>query len=128
MYRILAVDDDPLILEVLRKILAQAHFEVLGASNAAEALKSCAQTKPDLILLDVNLPDAKGIDVCLRIKEDDRLKHIPVLLITGEALDAASCVEGLEAGAEDYIRKPFMARELVSRVNSILKQSRQSGS
>lgn len=125
MYRILAVDDDQLILEVLRKILVKEGFEVLLASNAAEALKACAQSKPDLLLLDVNLPDAKGIDLCSRIKADDRLKHIPILLVTGEALAVESCVEGLEAGAEDYIRKPFLPQELLSRVKAVLKASQE---
>ncbi len=121
MYRILAVDDDPLILEVLRKTLASEGFEVLVASRGGEALSLCAEKKPDLILLDVNLPDGGGIEVCSKIKAEERLKHIPVLLITGEALSAENCVTGMEAGAEDYIRKPFLPKELLARVKSILK-------
>ena len=123
MYRILAIDDDAICRKICSKTLAPEGFEVLLAADATEGLRSCSHGKPDLVLLDVNLPDGNGIDVCRRIKADERLRHIPVLLMTGEAVAVENCVEGIEAGAEDYIRKPFGPAELVSRIKGVLKAS-----
>jgi len=128
MYRILAVDDDPVCRKICSKTFAAEGFQVILAQAVEEALKSCAQSKPDLILLDVNLPDGSGIELCRRIKADEKLRHIPILLMTGEAIAVENCMEGLEAGAEDYIRKPFMPKELISRAKAILKLSTKPGS
>lgn len=123
MYRILAIDDDPFCRKVCTRTLVPEGFELLLAGDVAEAMRSCVQGKPDLILLDVNLPDGNGIDLCRKIKADQKLRHIPILLITGEAMEVEHCVDGIEAGAEDYIRKPFTPKELLSRINRILKAS-----
>ncbi len=123
MYRILTVDDDPMCRMICSKTFAPEGFEMITASNGSQGMKTCAASKPDLVLLDVNLPDGNGIEICRRLKADERLRHIPILLMTGEAVAVESCVEGLEAGAEDYIQKPFTPRELVSRVWAILKLS-----
>lgn len=123
MYRILAVDDDPIVRKVCAKTLVPEGYELMLAVDAGECMKSCAQGKPDLILLDVNLPDGNGIEICRKIKADQKLRHIPILLVTGEALAVESCVDGIEAGAEDYIHKPFTPKELVSRISRILKSS-----
>ncbi|MBI4347815.1 MAG: response regulator transcription factor [Elusimicrobia bacterium] len=123
MYRILAIDDDPIIRRLLLQSMAAEGFECVEASTVAEGLAAAARSKPDLVLLDVNLPDGDGISTCRRLKADPSLKHIPVLILTGEASDVDHRVDGLEAGAEDYVLKPFLPRELVSRVKGILKRS-----
>lgn len=123
MYRILAIEDDPIIRRLLQQSMTSEGYECVTASTIAEGLTACERSKPDLVLLDVNLPDGNGIAACRTIKSDAKLRHIPVLLLTGEAADVEHRVDGLEAGAEDYILKPFMPRELASRVKGILKRS-----
>lgn len=123
MYRILAIDDEPSIRKLMQKTLAGEGYECLLAATAEEGVATCAQGKPDLILLDVNLPDGNGIEVCRRFKGRADLRHIPILLVTGEANTVDNKIDGLEAGAEDYIVKPFLPMELVSRIKSILKVS-----
>lgn len=123
MYRILAIDDDAIIRRLLQQSMISEGYEFVMASTVAEGLAACERTKPDLILLDVNLPDGDGISTCKKIKADPKLRHIPVLILTGEASDVDHRVDGLQAGAEDYVLKPFLPRELVSRVKGILKRS-----
>ena len=123
MYRILAIDDDAIIRRLLLQSMAAEGYECMEASTIAEGLATCARTKPDLVLLDVNLPDGDGIATCRKLKADPALRHIPVLILTGEASDIDHRVDGLQAGAEDYVLKPFLPRELVSRVKGILKRS-----
>lgn len=123
MYRILAIDDDAIIRSLLQQAMTAEGYEFLTASTVAEGLAAAGRTKPDLILLDVNLPDGDGISTCRRLKADPALRHIPVLILTGEASDVDHRVDGIQAGAEDYVLKPFMPRELVSRVRGILRRS-----
>lgn len=103
--------------------MAAQGYDCAVASTAAEGLAACERGKPDLVLLDVNLPDGDGISVCKRLKAAHALRHIPVLILTGEALDVENRVSGLEAGAEDYMLKPFLPRELASRVKTILARA-----
>lgn len=123
MFRILAIDDSPIMRQLLRQILSGEGYECLTASDGLSGLKSCAKNKPDLVLLDVNLPDGNGIEFCRRLKSDPVGRHIPVLLLTGEARDVENRIDGFEAGAEDYITKPFNTKELMSRVRGILQAS-----
>ena len=118
--RILVVDDDENILNLERTILEQKGFEVTGAQGGAEALKILADATFDLVLLDVMMPEVDGFTVCRKIKEDPRLKDIPVIFLTakggGEAL-----AEGFESGAVMYINKPFTANKLLTIVNTMLE-------
>jgi DNA-binding response OmpR family regulator len=118
--RILVVDDDENILNLEKTILGQRGFEVTGAASGAEALKLLAQRTFDLVLLDVMMPEVDGFTVCRKIKEDPRLKEIPVIFLTakggGEAL-----AEGFESGAIMYINKPFTANKLLTIVNTMLE-------
>ena len=123
MYRILVVEDSPIMRQLLSNLLGGAGYECILATTVASGLKSCAKNKPDLIMLDVNLPDGNGIDLCRTLKSDPAARHIPVLLLTGEAREVESRVNGFEAGAEDYVMKPFNAKELLSRLKSILHTS-----
>ena len=118
--RILAVDDDENILNLERTILEQKGFDVTGATGGAEALKLLGEQPFDLVLLDVMMPEVDGFTVCRKIKEDSRLKDIPVIFLTakggGEAL-----AEGFESGAVMYINKPFTANKLLTIVNTMLE-------
>lgn len=123
MYRILAIEDSPIMRQLLSQILAADGYECLTAGDGQSGLKSAARNKPDLILLDVNLPDGNGIDFCRTLKADPAAHHIPVLLLTGEARAVENRLDGFEAGAEDYVTKPFNVKELLSRVRGILHTS-----
>jgi len=118
--RILVVDDDENILNLEKTILEQKGFDVTGAGGGSEALKILAEREFDLVLLDVMMPEVDGFTVCRKIKEDPRLKDIPVIFLTarggGEAL-----AEGFESGAVMYINKPFTANKLLTIVNTMLE-------
>ena len=118
--RILVVDDDENILSLEKTILEQKGFAVTTAGGGNEALKALADGAFDLILLDVMMPEVDGFTVCRKIKEDPRLKDIPVIFLTakggGEAL-----AEGFESGAVMYINKPFTANKLLTIVNTMLE-------
>jgi CheY-like chemotaxis protein len=118
--RILVVDDDENILNLEKTILEQKGFDVTGAGGGAEALRLLADRDFDLVLLDVMMPEVDGFTVCRKIKEDPRLKDVPVIFLTarggGEAL-----AEGFESGAIMYINKPFTANKLLTIVNTMLE-------
>lgn len=125
MYTIVAIDDDPLIRSMLARILPPEGHELAFAVDCASGFQACIQNKPDLILLDVMLPDGSGVGLCRKIRSDPKLRHIPVLLLTGEAVTVENRVAGLEAGAEDYILKPFDPPDLIYRIKRILKDIRK---
>jgi DNA-binding response OmpR family regulator len=118
--KILVVDDDENILNLEKTILEQKGFTVTTAVGGAAALELLAAEVFDLILLDVMMPDVDGFAVCRKIKEDERLKEVPVIFLTakggGEAL-----AEGFESGALMYINKPFTANKLLTIVNTMLE-------
>ena len=121
MYRILIIEDDPVMQKLLRDTLRPEGHEVDICGQGSAGLLRAAQDKPDLILLDINLPDTSGMDVCRTLKADERHKHIPIIMMTGEAREVAQKIEGLDLGAEEYLLKPISPRVLVSRVRSILQ-------
>lgn len=123
MYRILSAEDDTIMQGILKDTLVPAGYELVQCNDGASVMPKVIIEKPDLILLDVNLPDMTGIDVCKLIKADAATRHIPVLMLTGEAREVTMRVEGLDVGAEDYLFKPISPRLLLARIASILKQS-----
>jgi two-component system phosphate regulon response regulator PhoB/two-component system alkaline phosphatase synthesis response regulator PhoP len=125
MSRLIAVvDDEPDILELVALHLKEAGFSIRTFPDAGQFQKSLASSVPDLVVLDLMLPDADGIDVCRDLKRDSRTAHVPVVMLTarGEEFDR---VLGLEIGADDYITKPFSPKELVARVKAVLRRSEQ---
>lgn len=118
--RILVVDDDENILTLEKTILEGKGFDVTGAGGGSEALELLSKESFDLVLLDVMMPEVDGFSVCRKIKDDPRLKDIPVIFLTakggGEAL-----AEGFESGAVMYINKPFTANKLLTIVNTMLE-------
>ncbi|HET7410364.1 MAG TPA: PleD family two-component system response regulator [Paracoccaceae bacterium] len=118
--RILVVDDVPANVKLLQARLTAEYFDVLTATSGPEALETCENSKVDVVLLDVMMPDMDGYEVCRRLKRDPRTAHLPVVLIT--ALDQpADRVTGLEAGADDFLTKPVRDLQLFSRVKSLTR-------
>jgi len=116
--RILIVDDDPIILRVLSNVLAPEGYELATAVNGKEALNQVPAFEPDLILLDVMLPEMDGFAVCRQLRADDRFGDVPVIFIT--ALDdQKSRLQGIEAGADEFLNKPVNSLELKARVRTI---------
>ncbi len=121
--QILIVDDEPINLRLLRAHLVKQGFEVLEAANGDEALEQAA-AQPDLILLDIMMPGMDGFETCSKLKENDDLKHIPVIFLSA-LTDTDIKTKGLEAGGVDYVSKPFDSRELLARVRTHLTLKRQ---
>jgi two-component system response regulator MprA len=123
-HAVLVVDDDPRVLEALRRALTLKGFGVATAEGGEEALSLLALSAPDAVVLDVQMPDVDGVEVCRRLR--DAGDRTPVLMLT--ARDAiADRVLGLEAGADDYLVKPFALDELVARLRALLRRSAADG-
>jgi DNA-binding response OmpR family regulator len=120
---ILIVDDQPSARKVLQGLLAKQGYTLAFAESGQEALSKAIEVVPDLILLDVMMPDMDGFEVCKRLRADQALAEVPVVMVT--ALDDQdSRLMGLEAGADDFISKPFNHVELQARVQSITRLNR----
>lgn len=117
---ILIVDDDPEIRSLLGRYLGSQGFRVSAASNRAECESRLAISEPDLVVLDVMLPDGSGLDICRGLQ--DRRPRLPVILLTALKEDVDRIV-GLEIGADDYLGKPFNPRELVARIKAVLRRA-----
>ncbi len=118
-YRILVVDDSADNLFLVQSILEEEGYDITLATNGADCLVRVEQSPPDLVLLDVMMPEMDGLEVTKRIRENRNLPFIPILLIT--AHDEPSAVKGLDSGADDFIRKPVEVDELLARVRSLLR-------
>jgi two-component system cell cycle response regulator len=117
--KVLIVDDSPMTLQTFSKILSNDVYQTIQATNGKEALEKTFGELPDLILLDVMMPEMSGFEVTRKLKEDSRTKNIPIILIT--ALDDQEYRHtGLEAGAEEFLAKPVRRQELIARVNSMI--------
>jgi len=123
--RILVVDDEPDLLELVRVNLRQAGFQVETAATGREALDLLRRSPPDLLLLDLMLPDISGTDICRQVRADPERADVPIIMLTARA-DEIDRVVGLELGADDYVTKPFNPRELVARVKAILRRTRRA--
>ncbi len=121
MPKILVVDDEADAVELISFNLKAAGFEVVAAADGAEALKSARLHAPELILLDVMLPEIDGLEVCKLLRRDPATAAIPVIMLTAKAAEIDR-VLGLELGADDYVTKPFSPRELVLRVRKLLER------
>lgn len=119
--KILAVDDEEDILELLRFNLTKEGFAVVCAGSGEEALKLTRLEKPELILLDLLLPGMDGLEVARRLKSDPATKEIPIIMVSAKG-EEADIVTGLEVGAEDYITKPFSRKVVIARVRAVLRR------
>ena len=119
--RLLVVDDEPNIRDLLASSLRYTGFEVITAANGTEAIKQAESTNPDLIVLDVMLPDVDGFTVTRRLRENGFTT--PILFLTAKD-DMSDKVQGLTVGGDDYVTKPFGLEEVVARINAILRRTR----
>ncbi len=126
MARIVVVEDETDLQEVLRYNLEQVGHEVLQALRGTEALNLVREKRPNLVLLDLMLPDMPGTEVCKAIKDNSATRGVPVIMLTakGEEIDR---VVGFELGADDYVIKPFSVRELLLRINAVLRRAESGG-
>ena len=122
---ILVVDDDSDTLTLIGITLQRRNFEILKAQGGQQALDLLKHEKPDLVVLDVMMPEMDGYEVCRRIKADPRTAHLPVIMLTAKA-QTASQLEGFRSGAADYITKPVHPQELVARIQSVLERARSA--
>ncbi|OGX40005.1 MAG: hypothetical protein A2984_00855 [Omnitrophica WOR_2 bacterium RIFCSPLOWO2_01_FULL_41_12] len=120
--KILVVDDDPDIRDILKITLAEENYEVLEAQDGEEALKSIMTKSPDLVLLDYKIPKIDGRQVCRQVKKDILLRHLPIIMVTAKG-DISDKVGGIDAGADDYVVKPFEPKELLARIRMILRRT-----
>ena len=123
--RILVVDDEPDLLELVRLNLSQAGFQVDTAASGSAAMKSLQAARPDLMVLDLMLPDLSGADLCRKLRSDPTFAELPIIMLTARA-DEVDRVVGFELGADDYVTKPFSPRELVLRVRAVLRRRNAS--
>ncbi len=121
MTNVLVVDDEPDIREVIRFALEGAGFGVLEAGHADEARKLMASDNPDLLLLDWMLPGRSGLELAQQIKQNANTRSIPIIMVSAKG-EEEDRIKGLDTGADDYIAKPFSPREMVARVNAVLRR------
>jgi two-component system, OmpR family, response regulator RegX3 len=117
--RILVVEDERAITDPLTEALEREGFQPTVAAGASEAVEMARSARPDLVLLDIGLPDGSGLDVCRELRRDS---DVPIIMVTARGSEADR-VAGLELGADDYVVKPFSAREVTARVRAVLRRS-----
>jgi two-component system, OmpR family, response regulator VicR len=120
--KILCIEDEPQMIDLIRLILANEGYEVIGAEGGQEGLALMHQEKPDLILLDLMMPEMDGGDVFHRMKEEVELRDIPVIVVTAKAAPIDQVLWINVAKVDDYVTKPFGPRELVDSVRKVLSQ------
>ncbi len=119
------VEDDENIRDLTLYALRQAGFEGRGFSDAKAFFEACQGAIPDLVLLDIMLPGIDGLGILAQVREDDRLQDVPVIMLTAKGTELDT-VSGLDAGADDYLAKPFSMMELISRANALLRRARRA--
>ena len=125
--RVLCIEDHPEMIELIRLILGRQGFEVDGAIGGREGLRVMRESPPDLVLLDLMMPDVDGWEVYRQVKADERLKDIPVIAVTAKAQNIDRVLGLHIAGMDDFITKPFGPKELIASVERVLAASRDTG-
>jgi DNA-binding response OmpR family regulator len=125
-HTLLLVDDDPEILTLLQARLRKEPFEIFTAAEGETALNIVRTEKPDLVVLDINLPGLSGLEICRTLKSDKSTREIPIIMLSARS-DEIDRVLGLEFGADDYVTKPFNSQELILRIHNILKRVYREG-
>ena len=124
--KILVVDDEPDAVELIEFNLKAAGYDVVTATDGEEALKRARSVMPQLIILDLMLPEVDGLEVCKILRRDPRTAGVPIIMVTAKAAEIDR-VLGLELGADDYVTKPFSPRELVLRIRKLLQRREGAG-
>jgi DNA-binding response OmpR family regulator len=120
--KILVVEDDRQMLDVIRQYLESRDFRVIFTDNGSEGLIMAKDSKPDLAVLDANLPGLDGFSLCRALKSSPETAHMPVILISGDRIDDEDIVEGYDRGADDYLAKPFDFQVLTAKINAVLRR------
>ena len=126
MSRILVAEDDPDIANLLTHYLQRAGFEADMVSSGRDVVPRVRKAPPDLLLLDLMLPEVDGLEVCRAVRADPHMASIPIIMVTAKAEESDRIV-GLELGADDYITKPFSPNEVIARVKALLRRSQRTG-
>jgi len=126
MTTVLVIEDDPSVQKLLKVSLEADGMIPVSAKNGTDGIKKIRNTKLDLIILDMGLPDIKGWDVLRIVKQDKVLSQIPIIILTGEYKETVDTIKSLDGGADDYILKPFSPRILLARIRAILRRSANS--
>src|SRR6266700_4518288 len=123
MARILIIDDNELLSRMLLETLSENGYEVRTSLDANSGYSAAIEFMPDLILMDIQLPDVTGFDLCRLIKNKSELQSVPIIMITGTARSTEEKVKGFQMGVDDYLLKPFDMPELLERVRAVLRRS-----
>ena len=121
--RVLLIEDDPSLTELIRYNLEHEGFEMACSADGEEGLTWATETPPDIVLLDWMLPNLSGIEICRRLRRHEKTANLPIIMLTARA-EEADRIRGLDTGADDYITKPFSPRELIARMHAILRRIR----
>jgi two-component system phosphate regulon response regulator PhoB len=125
MKRIFIIEDDKDIVELVRYNLEKDGFQVTSTGDGLAGLAQLKKSAPDLLILDLMLPNLSGLEICREVRRDESLNRLPILMLTARS-EEADRVVGLEVGADDYVTKPFSPRELVARVKALLRRTEPS--
>lgn len=123
--RVLIVDDDPAALRLIEYVFSRADYEVHMATNGAVALSKVKKLRPDLVILDVMMPDMSGLEVCERLRALPATAHLPIIMLSAKG-QVEDKVDGFEAGADDYVSKPVDPPELLARARALLGRTGSS--
>jgi DNA-binding response OmpR family regulator len=126
-HRVLVVEDEQDVAELIRYNLTKEGYDVLVVANGSDALKRARETKPEVILLDIMVPQLNGWEVCRRLKQDPETRGIAVIMVTGR-VEEGDKVLGFEMGADDYVTKPFSPRELIARIRAVVRRGKSAES
>ncbi|MBN1383291.1 MAG: response regulator [Elusimicrobia bacterium] len=118
--KILLVDDEPAILKILGNVFSDEGYSIAATSTGEAGIEKAKEFNPDLVILDVMLPGMNGFEVCRVLKEDDKTKHIAILMLTGISILAEHKKKALDLGADDYMTKPFDMEDLINRAKVLL--------
>ena len=121
--RVLVIEDDPATVLLISYILKEQGYKVLTALNGIEGFRKAVEQEPDLVILDIMMPEVDGFKICRALRREDRTSHLPILMFSAKARQIDKDA-GLSAGADDYLTKPADPSEIVSRVDRVLAQSR----
>lgn len=124
-YKLLVADDDPEVLDLLVFTLEAEHYQVLAVSNGEDAYKKTVSEKPDLVILDINMPGMSGFEVCQKIRENSDICLTPIIILSS-LTKTKDKITGIKLGADEYLTKPFEPFELVARVEGLLKRAKES--
>ncbi len=121
--KILVIEDELDIIKIIEFNLTQEGYNIISINSGKEAISTVQKEEPDLIILDIMIPDLDGFEICKLLKANDNLKHIPIIMLSAKSQEH-SIVTGLELGADDYITKPFSVHILVARIRAVLRRKK----